>query len=418
MKIGLVLMSPVDAGGSRTALWYLQSGLQAMDIEFDILAPDTRRIYRAESDDLGFDPIILGKKDDIVGALQQYDGLILSDTFYGCKSDLLDVLLTNPDIPKWVSANHCNSATANVRERHERTKLAPAWCGSYVHFWPSARIWDDCHWEQTVLPWTVNLDLRNHYTPIQGRPYDFLFAGRTSPSKGVVAFACAMHRLTEITPDKAYWGRIAGSPMEMPGGPQIGHVSLMLEEWGWHVTREREKGVAAKWMCGKWSATHPASESTLVYTGEFKPAQRKGVLLSASTFVNCTPWKYGAEHLEYSTMEALETGMNVIAPDDWPDYMYGEKRPAVTPIPEHSYKIMRGARAIRADLRPDAYKTTYAPLAEVMRDMASKPKLDTVAPIPESVTWEAKSNRKILEEAHDPRRAAKAYLQALKLSVD
>ncbi len=207
---------------------------------------------------------------------------------------------------------------------------------------------------------------------------------------------------------------IAGTPTELPGGPHIAAVAEKLESWGWAVTRETDK------MKTNWVAVQPNTGSIVWYTGAYSPDDLPKIFSSIKVYVNTTSSKYAPEHLEYVTMEALDAGCAVIAPDDWPDYHYGATRPVVTSSPDQSYRVRKGNRIIYNDLSLEAPDTTYRPLGEIFsraleyyRTAVASEARSTRLTYSSGVTA---YNREVLLRCHSPQRAATAYLRALGLS--
>lgn len=411
MKIGMVLMTPSAFGGAESALQYASEGFRSLGAETDVLAIESKTKSKQWSSQCAAF-ITRGLPDnyeDVEKILSDYDGLVLSDTYFEASKTLVEVLTKSDKIAKWVSARHWNSTSKTVFTRHAITEASPAWCGAYVSFWPSVEeAFPDVPWHRGVLPYLINDNLAG-LTKTYDREYDFLLAGRTDPKKGVVTFVSALERLSLID-SRPFRARIAGTPTEIPGGPHIATIAKMLENWDWDLYRDIPKG-ESRWMKSNWVATK--GRGVIEHTGAFGPSDLPAILGSAKTFVNTTSGKYAPEHLEYVTMEAMDAGCVVVAPNDWPDYAY-DVRPVVIPVPEDSYRIKKGNRIIYTDVRPEAPDTTYASFGNVL-----KKSLDFFESDPASVQAKVDAmthhNRSVLARNHHPSRAAKAYAEALGL---
>lgn len=414
-----MLMTPSSYGGAESALQYAALGLRKLGVEVDVLAMTNQG--GAEWSDQCKTFITRGldwKRGRVAGqdnvkntvkALGEYDGIVLSDTYFGDKR-ISEIVCTSDQIAPWTSARHWNSTAKTVYERHELAKASPKWSRRYVSFWPSVEeAFPEVSWARGILPYIVQ-DRLHGLRPISMRPVDFGYVGRTDPKKGVLTFVSALEGLTRHDP-RPFKAVIAGAPTEIPGGPHIYAVGQKLEEWGWVVAREDDT------MKSKWSATHPRTGSIIWHTGAYGPAELPRIFGSIKCFLNTTSGKYAPQHLEYVTMEALDAGCMVIAPTDWPDYHYGDAngvqhRPVVSNVPEESYRIKKGNRIIYNDVRPEAPETTYRPFAEKLAkamDFFATPDVDAVT------AAQADYNRQILSWAHDPARAGQAYLDALGL---
>lgn len=405
-------MTPKSFGGPSSALLHTREGLTSLGVDSDIIALETTK--SSQSTDIDVHVSLPKNYDEIEAALSKYDGLVLSDTDFRASQVLTDVIAKSEKIAMWTSARHWNSTSKINFERHEIAKNSPKWSGAYVSFWPEAeKIFPDVKWHRGILPYKLSEQLQD-LPRITSREFDFAFLGRTDPKKGLLTYVSALERAARsiCTIDGLFFrALIAGAPMEAPGGPHIAAVSNQLESWGWRVVRAVEKGETG-WMRSTWTAHKDGNE--IVYSGAYGPQDLPSILGNVKTYVNTTIAKYGCEHLEFTTMEAMDAGCYVIAPNDWPESAYPDKKPRVRPVPEESYRITRGKRVIFTDVSEHAVDTTYAPFGDILVNALKFYASEDVS-INRSAEIITEHNREVLSTAHDPAITAQAYLNALEI---
>lgn len=415
-RVAALLTTPKFHGGTETALFHTVSGLRELGVDVDVIALALSGTEKWRDQAKSYvNKVVFPRKDSVELALSGYDGMILSNVHFDDRY-LPEMLANSNKISPWTSGWHGNSVMKSTREFHDQVSTGPKWKRNYVSFWPTAEEgFPELEWYRTILPYRLNPAF-DDLLPVHEREYDFLFAGRVDPKKGAVAFISALEWISRRTMDE-FTARIAGAPNDLPGGPHIHQLRLMLENWGWTVMAENTT------MKSTWSAVHPCTKSVIDYTGPYEIQELPEILGSGKIFTNLTSGKASNSHLEYATMEAMDAGCIVMAKKDWPDYHYPKVEvdgfrqnpspPQIFDIPEKSYRIVRGSRIIYNDVAASGVEDTYVDLAiEMHRNWLMCSGKDQANQNEEM--W--RQNRDALFAYHNPVNAAKTFLDALELS--
>lgn len=412
MKIALILLTPRNAGGTEMSLFHLKKGFIELGHEADIIAVGNAshviKWHPFNRDNV--DIPVTNSFGDIEALLAGYDGIVLSNMTDDTSTALLKVLFSSTEIPKWTCARHWNTMTKAADEWQKHALKCGNWSGSYVSFWPSARQISTAKWVQSTLPFTF--DDVTEPRSIESRETDFLFMGRAEHKKGLFSFTTMLEglRRRNLTSgvSRPFTARIAGAPMQLPGGPVVWVASQQLESWGWEVVYDKEN------RSSTWTATSP-QEDVITYTGTYSNYDVEDILQSAKIYYNLTASRFAPEHLEYSTMEALLHGNIVCAADDWPEYQYPDgNRPKIVAVPKSAVDLRKGTRSVYTDKTEEAFTTTYVELIDqVCRAFGMISDSERLSNASEIATARWAANLDILRKAHSPTIAAQAYLDAL-----
>ena len=390
-RIACLLTSPGYAGGTETAMQYTQAGLESLRIDAETLAvrlsARSRWSTQAESYVQAVD------KHDIVEKLNEYDGVILSNTYFTEKYTR-DAILDPALKPAVTSGWHGNDVMKTMLKAHEHVKSSPRWTGNYVRFWTNPLEDDDVTWVDSILPYQTNFE--DTAPNLADRQYDLSFIGRIDPRKGAWGFAVAMNILADDTRREANV-LMAGAPNDLPGGPHIFHIRVMLHSFGWSFDLDGDK------MKSTWTATK--NGVTLRYSGAFDQTEMRRLMSDTKCFVNLTSIKASANHFEYSTLEAFDAQCVVLAPYGHDTFRYDVPISMFT-APTEAVYIRKGNRVVFNDVSHDTMFETYRTLAEQLAYILDH--------IPSDSPYLAK-NRSAVLKAHRPELAAAAYMKALKL---
>lgn len=414
MKYALILLTPRNAGGTEMSLFHLKKGFIELGHEADVIAVgNSSQIAKwHEYNRHNVDISITNSFDLIENLLSEYDGIILSNMTDDASTTLLRVIFTSNKIPAWSCARHWNTMTAAAAVWQKHADKSPKWSGSYVSFWPSARQIKGAKWVQSTLPFTF--DDPKTPLPLESRPVDFLFMGRAEHKKGLFSFTTMLEGLRRQkaleSSSRPFSARIAGAPMQLPGGPVVWVASQQLKSWGWNVTYTTTN------RSSTWTAVSP-QEDVIEYTGTYSGYETESILDSAKIYYNLTASKFAPEHLEYSTMEAIVNGGIVCAADDWPEYQYPPElveRPKIVAVPRSAVDIRKGSRAVYTDKTDDAFTTTFVELIDqACRAYGMISDSDRLAAATATAYARWEQNVEILRTAHDPKIAATSYIDAL-----
>lgn len=397
-QIACLVTSPTLLGGTETSMQHTLVGMHKIGVDAEALAVrlSKRSPWTKQSEDL-LTPV---DRRELVDKLSGFDGVILNNVAFFDR--YIPEVISNPDVRirhlKLTSGWHRNDITPAAAQAHELVKSSPLWTGKYVRFWPEPLKDDDVKWVSTTLPYTMQKDDATDSTPLALREYDLGFIGRVDPRKGTVGFVVAVHDIVQRMKKKVRV-LLAGAPIELPGGPYIHVIRTMLEQRGWKID------AADTTMKSTWVAQLNGSE--IHYTGGYNQQELWKHLDSTKVFVNMTSLKASRDHLEYTTLEAIDARCAVIASDSVPDGSYAEK-PKIFAAPESTLLIRKGARTVFNDVGPTADET-YRPMVEQMLKVLQEIEGN------DSIDW-LESNREVIRDAHDPSRAASAYIEALNLA--
>lgn len=413
VRIACLAVTPKWHGGVETAFAATVDGLRELGHEVDVIGC-VYRSYKSEEEfreksgwrEWAFeriDKIVLVKShEDLENALADYDGVVISDVYFTDRFTP-DVLLGSSRIAPWTSGWHTNMARKEMVEFHEQNASSPAWSGAFASFWASAeKTHEYARWHRTVLPFRAPETSSDAL--FSDRPYDFILAARIDPRKGIVTYVSGLEGLARR--GVQFNARLAGTPIDFPGGPYSNTIAAMLEKWGWSVHRDTPK------LKSNWTAVDSRTGSELHYTGNYEPSERESVLSSAKRFINATSGVASNSHLEYSTLEALVSGCAVLAKTDWDTYHYPDEQPVITDLPEKSYRIRRGSKLYYNSCTDSAVDKIYDEFTDVLeRELANSPSDDDHAAT-------VAHNRRVVESAHDPKRAASTYAQIIEDARD
>ena len=408
MKIACLAVTPKWHGGVETAFAATVYGLRELGHEVDVIGCVYRK-YKSEEDfkaksgwrEQSFnyiDKVVLVRShEDLEDALADYDGVVISDINFSDRYTP-DVLLGSSRIAPWTSGWHTNMVRSEMADFHEQNAISPSWSGYFVSFWESAELtYPYAKWRRTVLPFRTSE--RDSDAAFSSRPYDFVMASRIDPRKGIVTYVSGLEGLARR--GQSFNARLAGTPIDFPGGPYSNTIAVMLEQWGWRVHRDSEK------LRSNWTAVDPRTNSELHYTGNYEPSELNAVFSSGKRFVNATSGVASNSHLEYATLEALDAGCAVLAKTDWDTYHYPDDQPIITDLPEKSYRIRKGSRMLYNSCVESAVDNVYNEFTDVLECELMK----TVSDDEHAAT--VRHNRRVISESHDPKRAAAAYVAVL-----
>lgn len=408
VRIACLAVTPKWHGGVETAFAATVHGLRELGHEVDVIGC-VYRSYKSEEEfriksgwrEQAFDyvdKIVLVKShEDLEDVLADYDGVIISDVYFTDKYTA-DVLLGSSRIAPWTSGWHTNMARKAMVDFHEQNATSPSWSGAFVSFWESAeKTHEYARWHRTVLPFRASGSSSD--AAFSARPYDFILAARIDPRKGIVTYVSGLEGL--VRRGVSFNARLAGTPIDFPGGPYSNTIAVMLEEWGWTVHRETEK------LKSNWTAVDPRTKSELHYTGNYEPSELDAVLSSGKRFINATSGVASNSHLEYATLEAVDAGCAVLAKNDWDSYHYVGDQPLITDLPEKSYRIRRGSKFYYNSCVAEAVEKVYDEFTDLLERELSK------SPTDEDHTATVAHNRRVIRTAHDPKRAASAYVEII-----
>ncbi|QEM41594.1 glycosyltransferase [Gordonia phage Forza] len=406
MKIAALAVTPKWHGGVETAFKYTVEGLRELDHDVDVIGCVYRKYksaddfkarsgWREQAHELIDTKYVIKSFDGLERALTNYDALIPSELNFADKYTP-EVLLKSEKIAPWISGWHTNMVRKSMEGWHQANEKSPRWTHKYLSFWNSAQeVHPTATWYQSMLPYRVNQDL-NLLKPDE-RKYDFIMTTRVDPRKGVVTYLAGLEGLAR----RGYKGvlaRLAGTPIDFPGGPYSYGMSQLLRGWGWTVTYETDK------MKSNWRAEK--NGNVIDYTGNYEPSELDAILMSGRYFVNATSGKAANSHFEYSTLEAINAGCVPLVKADWDPYQYNADSglPNVIDLPEKSYRIRKGNRIVYNDTTVDAVEKTYDEFTDVLEKVLTEKIVDN---------WDAEWNRRVISRAHDPQRIATDFTQAI-----
>lgn len=411
-RIACLVVSPRNSGGTEAAMGYTVQGLRELGCHVTVLA-----LSRTNGSDWSrqcweyIDEAVSPKSGALTAELsrENYDGIVLSNAYFTERA-VTEPFIGDTGIAPWTSGRHWNWESKAILEHHEIARQSPSWAGTYVSFWNSAesKLLEGVEWERAVLPYVPQERFHN-LSPVSERPIDFGFIGSIGPMKGALGFVNGLERISRTDPSRKFIAEYAGNPMDKPGGPHVHEISTLLESWGWVVERESNTRKTP------WIAENPTTGSTIHFSGAFDTDSASEVFGRVKCYVNLTSAKIAPAHLEYATMEALDAGCVVLAPDDWDKGPYRDSgEPVLYPVPRESVNVLKGNRVVYNDTAADAMEETYARLGDRMAVIHR-----SFEQHPEAVDREQiegmERNREILRQAHDPKIAAAAFLRALHL---
>lgn len=412
LRIACLVISPENSGGTEAAMKYAVQGLRDLGHDVEVLALSRGQGEWSTQCAEYIDRAVSTKAGALEAELdaRNYDGIILSNAYFVAKP-VSAPFISSTTIAPWTSGRHWNWESKAILEHHAIARRSPTWSRKYVSFWASAEseALAEVEWVRGVLPYVPQEKLHN-LPPISERPIDFGFIGSVGPMKGALAFANGLERITRTDPSRKFTAEYAGNPMDKPGGPHVHEISTLFEKWGWKVERDNETRKT------QWQATNPTTGSVVTYTGAFGSEDAAKVFGRVKCYVNVTSSKIAPAHLEYATMEALDAGCVVLAPDDWDKGPYlSSGEPSLYPVPRESVRILKGSRFVYNDTDEYAMEDSYARLGDRMAVIHQSFSLRPDSVDQEQVEW-SERNREILRIAHDPKIAATAYLRALNLA--